>query len=188
MGERVVRTARATGTPESDVPLLEQAHALAMEPRLGAGLDAHDPDFLHPGRSALILLLDSGEARGEVLAAAMLTESRRPELAADLPRVREALGPGAGAAVAERVARVPLPDAEDLAERLLLAEPDVQLVALAERLDHLRHAHLWHDVEASRAAHASAARVYARIAERVHPALARRYRWWCDMFERNYLR
>ena len=90
--------------------------------------------------------------------------------------------------VAERVARVPLPDAEDLAERLLLAEPDVQLIALAERLDHLRHAHLWHDVEARRAAHASAARVYARIAERVHPTLARRYRWWCDMFERNYLR
>jgi (p)ppGpp synthase/HD superfamily hydrolase len=171
-----------------ELALLERAHALAMEPRLGAGLDDHDPDFLHPGRTALILLLDAAETRAEVLAAAMLAETRRRELRVDLARVREVLGAGPGADVAERVAAVPLPDAADLAERLLLAEREVQLVALAERLDHLRHAHLWRDLEEKRDAHASAVQAYAGIADRVHPTLARRYRWWCEMFERNYLR
>ena len=122
-----------------------------------------------------------------MLAAAVLTETLRPELRADPARIPAAIGVDAGGAVGARVRQVPLPGAEDLAERLLLADPEVQLIALAERLDHMRHAHLWPEASARRAAHELTETVYASIAERVHPTLARRYAWWCDMFERKYL-
>ena len=187
MAERVIRTAHGSGTPPAGLAVLERAHALAMEPRLAAGIDDHDPDFLHPGRTALILLLDTGETRADVLAAAMLTETLRPKLKADAGRVPGALGAEVGGRVEEWLAEVPDPEAEDLAERLLLAGPEVQLVALAERLDHVRHAHLWPDPDARREVHALTEAVYARIAERVHSTLARRYARWCEMFERNHL-
>ena len=188
MGERVVRTARDTGPTDTALPLLARAYQLAMEPRLRLGIDDHDPDFLHPGRTALILLLDTQETRPGVLAAAMLTETGRSDLRVDPSRIELALGGAFGADVRERVAAVPPTTADDLAERLVLAADDVQLVALAERLDYLRHAHLWSDVERRRAAHALATEVYAGLAHRVHPALARRYDAWCGMFERKYLR
>jgi (p)ppGpp synthase/HD superfamily hydrolase len=188
MADRVLRTARASGTPADELVLLERAHALAMEPRLLAGVGSHDPDLLHPGRTALILLLDTGEARGEVLAAAVLAETLRRALRVPPARAREALGAEHGPRVAELLGEVPDPEDEALAERLLLASSEAQHVALAERLDHVRHAHLWPDLEARRAAHALTAAVYAGMAERVNPTLARRYARWCEMFERNRLR
>ena len=188
MGDRVVRTAREIGTADAALPLLARAYQLAMEPRLRLGIDDHDPDFLHPGRTALILLLDTQETRPGVLASAMLTETGRSDLRVDAARIEPALGGVFGAEVRERVAAVPLTSDDDLGERLVLAAEDVQLVALAERLDYLRHAHLWSDVERRRAAHALAIQVYAGLAQRVHPALARRYDAWCGIFERKYLR
>ena len=56
-----------------------------------------------------------------------------------------------------------------------IAPEEVQRIALAERLDHLRHAHLWTDRARQRAAHDVALRIYAPVAERVHPTMARRY-------------
>jgi Xaa-Pro aminopeptidase len=185
MAERVLRTAREGGA--ADLPMLERAHALAMEPRLRAEVGAHHHDLLHPGRTALILLLDTREVRSHVLAAAVLAESERTELAAAREDVLRGLGNAEGARVVEVLDAVPSPNAADLAERLLLAAEEVQLVAVAERLDQLRHAHLWDDLEHARAAHRTAVDVYAAIAERVRPKLARRYDWWCRMFERNYL-
>jgi (p)ppGpp synthase/HD superfamily hydrolase len=187
MAERVLRTARETGATAAELPLLGRAHALAMEPRLRQSVGAHHPDLLHPGRTALILLLDTAERRAGVLAAALLAESERPELAAARHDVVRELGPEGAEAVAVLDA-LPDPRSDDLAESLLLAPEDVQRVALAERLDQVRHAHLWNDPERARAAHRKAVDVYAAIAERVHPKLARRYDWWCAMFERNYLR
>jgi (p)ppGpp synthase/HD superfamily hydrolase len=63
----------------------------------------------------------------------------------------------------------------------------VQRIALAERLDQLRHAHLWPDPERRRRAHQEALSVYSPLAERASPKLARRYAWWCSMFARKYL-
>ena len=124
----------------------------------------------------------------------MLAESERAELRVDAEVVEatltgggEATAGSAGAVVAQLLRGVPSATAEDLAERLLLAEPEVQLIAVAERLDQLRHAHLWNDLERARSAHRVAVDVYAAIAERVHAKLSRRYDWWCRMFERNYL-
>jgi Xaa-Pro aminopeptidase len=184
MAERVLRTAREAGADAGDLPLLERAHQRAMLPRLERGVGAHHHDLLHPGRTALILLLDTDERRVEVLAAAVLAESERPELRAQRSEVRSLGSEG----VAALLDALPLPDSEDLAEALLLAPPEVQLVAVSERLDQLRHAHLWNDPERARAAHRQAVDVYAAIAERVHPKLSRRYDWWGRMFERNYLR
>jgi hypothetical protein len=102
--------------------------------------------------------------------------------------VERTLEDARGREVAGLLREVPLPDAEDLAERLLIADPAVQLIAVAERLDQLRHAHLWNDPARARAAHDLAVRVYAAIAERVDATLSRRYDWWCRMFERKHLR
>jgi (p)ppGpp synthase/HD superfamily hydrolase len=182
MGARVLAAAARAGVARAALPALERAHALAMEPRVRA-LDERAHDLLHPGRSALILLVDTGERSARALAAAMLVESERDELSVPMTRVVAALGGEVG----ERVADVPTPGQEDLLERLVTASPEVQRIALAERLDQLRHAHLWPDPERRRRAHEQALSVYAPVAERAHPTLARRYAWWCGMFARKYL-
>ena len=183
MRARVLRTARREGASEAGLSLIEQAHALAMEPRSLRLADAHLQEFLHPGRTALILLMDVLVARAEVVAAGMLVETERPDLRAAQERVREALG----AEVASLVAEVPLAGAEGLAEQLVVADEDVQRVALAERLDQLRHAHLWTDEARRHSAWTEAVEVYSPLAARIDPTLARRYRWWCSMFARNHL-
>ena len=183
MAARLVRTAREAGVAEGEIGGLQLAHALAMEPRLERLDDEHDPHLLHPGRSALVLMLDTAELRAPVLAAALLVESERPDLRLARGRIEQQVG-GASAGM---VAEVPLPDDEALAELLVTAGEEVRLIALAERLDHLRHAHLWTDLELRRRAHVQAIEVYLPIAERTHPVLARRYAWWCGMFSRRWL-
>src|SRR5690606_30458754 len=116
-----------------------------------------------PGRTALILLSDVGEVDGAVLAAAVLFESERRDLRVGHDRVAEEVGED----IAERLTRVPLPGDERLAERLLVEDEGTVRIALAERLDHLRHAHLW-TLERRRGAHALAVSVYAPVAARVH--------------------
>jgi (p)ppGpp synthase/HD superfamily hydrolase len=70
---------------------------------------------------------------------------------------------------------------------LLASEPDVVLVALAERLDQVRHAHLWGNLPEARVAHEEASEVYRRMAERTHAQLAARYTSWCRAFGEKYL-
>lgn len=180
MGVRVVRTAAEQGLPPPELRRLERIHAVAMELRDRLVADDHAPDYLHPGRSALILLQDLAETDGATLAAALVLDSETP-----------ALAPGPGAIDdAEIVAlrdEVPLPGAEDLAERLVVADDRVRRIALAERLDHLRHAHLWPDRRARHRVHEEALRVYEPVAARTHPVLARRYAWWCRMFGARHL-
>jgi (p)ppGpp synthase/HD superfamily hydrolase len=181
MAARVVTTALRAGVPRAELSILERAHRQAMGPR--SGLDEHAPDLLHPGRTALILLLDTEERGSSVLAAAMLVESERPELSVPRAAILDELG----AEVATLVEAVPPKDAADQVERLVTAEESVQRIALAERLDQLRHAHLWPDPERRREAHEQALAVYSPLAQRVHPKLARRYLWWSSMFARKYL-
>ena len=153
--------------------LVDDALRLAMEPR--RTLDDHHPDHLHPGRTVLVLLLDTEVREPALLAAAALAESEREALRVPSAAVAAALG--------EEVARVagsvPSSGSHGLAEVLVTAEEGVRLVALAERLDQVRHAHLWDDPERARRAHAEAVDVYGPVAERTHPVLARRFRAWC---------
>lgn len=162
-----------------DVATLSRAHTLAMAPRVAALDDDHHPLYLHPGRSALILMRDVGTTDPTVLAGALLTESEDEAFRIPVSRVGEAVGDE----VARLVSVIPGPGDEDLAEALVVAEEEVRLVALAERLDHLRHAHLREaDPGWKRLIHEQAVRVYQPVAHRTHPRLAQRYDHWCRTF------
>lgn len=182
MGERVLRTAAELGVAGPGMELLAAVHRAAMAIRDRRVPDDHDPRYLHPSRTALILMQDLGAGDPDTLAGALLAESRDAELMVPA----EAAPREARAALAYRDG-VPLAGGDEVAETLVVAPEAVRRIALAERLDHLRHAHLWADVEARRRAHAEAEAVYLPVAERTHPELARRLAWWCRMFARRHL-
>ncbi len=173
--ERFVRTA---GLGSDAVDLVSRAYALAMEPR--RVLDEHDPAFLHPGRSVLVLLQDVGAMAPELLAAAAVHESEEARFRLETDDVRRELGD----AVAGVVTSLPLPDGDDLVERLVTLDEGARLAALAERLDHLRHAHLREDRTWWVALRDEVTRAWAPIAERTHPRLADRYRAWIRSISR----
>jgi (p)ppGpp synthase/HD superfamily hydrolase len=182
MAASVRRTARSFGMEPDGVALVSRAHALAMEPRILALSDDHHPLYLHPGRTVLILLRDASCVNGTVLAAAALNESEDEAFRIGDAAIRASVGDE----VAEIVRAVPSPYSTALAEELVVADEGVRLVALAERLDHLRHGHL-RDADPGwrRAVHAQAQSVYLPVAERTHPRLAQRYRHWCRTFARR---
>jgi (p)ppGpp synthase/HD superfamily hydrolase len=152
-----------------------------MQVRNERATDDHDPVYLHPGRSALILLQDLGDADPMTLAATLIFDSATPDWT---PSDEEVDDPR----LSEIRRSLPMSGAEDLAEQLVVGDDRTRRIALAERLDHLRHAHLWSDWEARRVAHEEAVAVYAPVADRTHPDLARRYAWWCRMFSARHLR
>ena len=178
MAARIDRTARAAGIDAEGRRLVGAAFRVAMVPRLAVIDDDHHPDYLHAGRTAIVLLDDVALFEPVALAAACLLDTRRPELEASDEEVAAAVG---GEVLAFR-SMVPRAGSERLLEDLLAQERAVVLVALAERLDHLRHAHLWGAAGEAREAHEEASRVYVPMAERAHAVLARRYRHWCRIF------
>ena len=188
MGLRLRRTSRERGVAPDGVRLVHGLHGVAMEPRREALADDHDPDFLHPGRTALVLLLDAGVTEPAVLCAALLRDTRRPELEPPAPAVEgwaRARAQGGVAAVRpalELAAAVPSPADDSLAETLVVGSDALRLVALAERLDHLRHAHLHDDPSGLEEAWERARDVYLPVAARTHPVLERRYAWWVRTF------
>jgi len=182
MAASVVRAARTLGVGLDGLARISRAHALAMEPRVAALDDDHHPLFLHPGRSLLVLLRDVGCGDVTLLAAAALMESEDASFRVPVASIRAGVGPD----VADLVAAAPLSGDEALAERLVTAPEAVRLVALAERLDHLRHAHL-RDADGAwrRGIHDEATAVYQPVAHRTHPRLAQRYDHWCRTFARR---
>ena len=186
MAASLARTARSLGVEPEGLDLLSRAHALAMGPRVAALDDDHHPLYLHPGRTVLVLLRDAGVTEPRLLAAAALVESEDADLRVDLsaiavPQAASSLGDP----VCDLVRSVPSADSGSLAEDLVTADRDVRLLAVAERLDHLRHAHLRGDAKWHAAIHAQAVAVYQPIAERTDPRLAGRYRHWRRAFERR---
>lgn len=175
MSLRLARHAARVGIPHGD--LLEAAFQMAMAPRHCLLDDDHDPRYLHPGRTALVAMDDAGVRDPVLLAAAILAETEEPRLACDAdavagqgdPRLQDALALARG---------LPSPGCPDLAEELVTAEEGVRLVALSERLDQLRHLRLWAEEGRVRDAGEEVVRVYLPVAERTHPVLARRFRWW----------
>jgi len=177
MEERVLRSAAEKDVPVSGRELLRRALRAAMQRReQGPGALSSDqhPAFLHPGRTALILLGDLGETDPEVLAVGAMVESREPGLRVNEETVLTLLGPGG----LKRWRAVPFGDGEELLEGLVTSEPAVQRIALAEVLDHLRHVHLLTDREEQTRAVAQVESVYGPMATRVHPVLVRRFDWW----------
>ncbi|HSW28858.1 MAG TPA: hypothetical protein VLH75_05095 [Longimicrobiales bacterium] len=185
MAASVVRTARSLGVSAEGIRAVSSAHALAMEHRAGALGDDRHPAFLHPGRSVLILLRDVGGVDPVTLAAAAVVESEDAELRIPPSILHRVLGTD----VAALAGAVPMPGGEGLAYDLVIAEERVRLVALAERLDHLRHGHLRDADHAWRAAvHREAMAVYLPMAHRTHPRLAQRYEHWGRTFAKRLAR
>jgi (p)ppGpp synthase/HD superfamily hydrolase len=183
MSVRVEQTAQTAGVDNSGRHLIRSAIEAAMAPRLAVIDDDHDHDYLHPGRTVVILLDDVGLFDPVALAAACLLDTRRLELEAPDDEISAHVSPDV---TAFRNA-VPRSGSDTLLEDLLASEPDVVLVALAERLDQVRHAHLWGNVPEARAAHKEASEVYRRMAARTHAQLAARYSSWCCAFGERYL-
>jgi hypothetical protein len=179
MAGSVERIALAAGLDAAAVDLIGRAYAMAMEPR--RVLDEHDPAFLHPGRTILILLQDVGPLRPDVLAAAAVHESEEGRFRLDAADVLRELG----AAVADRLAALPLSTDDDLVERLVTLDEGNRLAALAERLDHIRHAHLREDPARWSALRDEVSAAWAPVAERTHPRLADRYRAWLRAISRR---
>ncbi|HEX6938654.1 MAG TPA: hypothetical protein VF158_04530 [Longimicrobiales bacterium] len=183
MTARVLEAAARAGIAEPGVRSIEAALDAAMQPRIRRLADDHDPAYLHPGRTVLILLEDAGVTDPAVLSAGALTESLRPDLAA-APPAAVRLAPD----TLELLAEVPTPahDRDTLLERLVSASAPARLVALAERLDHVRHLHLlgrshWAPL------HRETRDIYLPVADRTDPTLARRLRYWCTTFAERFL-
>ena len=179
MSRSVSSAARAGGFDDVAVAAVERALALAMRPRLRRLEDDHHPAFLHPGRSALVLLRDVGAVDPSVLVVAVLHESADPGLRVAADLLAQAVGPATAAAVGA----IPLPGDEQLVERLLSLGSGSSLAALAERIDQLRHLHLREDLAAGWAdAYEEVTRAWLPFAVRTHQQLARRYAHWARTF------
>ena len=172
MQRRLERRLQRAGMSQADAASVLKAHAEVVLHRCRVLHDDEHFDALHPSRTLLILLDDCDVADVEVLAAAARVESEHPEL-----RV----------AAEGLAAAVPIPaETDTLLEDLIVASGDIRLIALAERLDHARHLHLRPRAHWA-AFHESACSVYAPVARRTHPRLARRFEWWTRMFARRFL-
>jgi hypothetical protein len=183
MVERVgFEAARAAGADAAAT--VTAAVEAALVPRDRQIADDHDVRLLHPARTVLILLSDTDCRDAATLAAAAFVETLDGTLAAP----RSALAMTAGADAVRLMHEVPVPghDAEQLLERLVSAEDAAVLMALAERLDHVRHLHLRPELDWE-ALHHEADTVYRPVALRASPRLARRYDRWVESFGRRLL-
>lgn len=179
MARSLASAAKGVGLPPGEVATLDRAHLLAMEPRVAQIEDDHHPAYLHPGRSALILMHDVGKVDVTVLVLATLHESRDMGLRVPSGQVESEVG----AAAVEALRAIPIAGDERLVEHLVTLGPGSALVALAERLDHLRHLHmredlmhLWADV------HDEVVQAWLPFAARTNSTLARRYAHWVRTF------
>jgi (p)ppGpp synthase/HD superfamily hydrolase len=184
MARRLGRTAHRLGLEAAGRQRVLEAYATAMAPRLERVPTDHHPDFLHPARTALILMDDARVSDPLTLAAAALTETRAGAPGAT-PSVMEALDPEA-TAVASAVVAAGAARADRQVEELLALAPEGLLVAVAERLDHARHLHL-REREEWAPYHARTCEAYAAVASRAHATLARRLEFWCATFSRRFL-
>jgi len=179
MAASLSAAARGAGLCEAETEALGRVFSLAMQPRLSALSDDHHPAYLHPGRSALVLVHDVGSVGAVALSAAMLHESTDERFRVSSDEVTAAVG----SSTAEAIEAIPLPGDERLMERLLSLPPEIALAALAERLDHLRHLHLRPDLTDSWAeAYDEVVRDWLPFSDRTHPTLARRYAHWTRTF------
>ncbi len=183
MARRLEREMLRIGVAEGGVSRVLAAYRLAMEPRV-ASLDDHHPDFLHPARTVLVLLLDGGVRAEALLSAAALCETCRPGLAVPIEEAARRAGPEVG----RLLGAVPTPDSsgDELLEDLVSSPADVLLLAVGERLDHARHLHLASRTEWP-SFHATACGAYAVAARRTGPRLAGRFAFWCRNFAERYL-
>ena len=173
---------RARGATTDEQSAVERVFALAMQPRIAALEDDHHPAWLHPGRSALILLHDVAHVDPIVLIIAALHESVDASLQVPAEQIQDAVGGSAWQALQS----IPMPGSEKLVERLLLLGPGLAMAALAERLDHLRHLHLREDlIDYWADTHVEVSEAWLPFAARTDATLTRRYAHWVRTFAKR---
>lgn len=145
----------------------------------------HHPGFLHPGRTVIILLGDLEVNDPVLLAAAALAESRDLRLRVPSDSARGVLEGEVGAfELWKSLPEIDWLGSNDtvndaaLLEELVTVPREIQRVAMAEAMDHLRHTHLLESVVEQRRAATLAREVFGPLAPRVHPTLERRLNWW----------
>lgn len=177
MLERVTIEARAA-LGDHDAAIVRGALSESLAFRDARVSDDHDPRYLHTARTIRIMIADGGCRSVDALAAAAFVDTLDPELTPPAP----------AAPLRALATAVPQPDAarDELLERLVSAEDDVCLIAVAERLDHARHLHLrsgppW------RPFHDQIRAAYIPAARRCSARIARRLERWADAFERRLI-
>jgi hypothetical protein len=173
MSERVSRTA---GMAVPSASVLAAVNA-AMSPRHALLDDDHDPRYLHPGRTVLVATEDGGIRDPELLALAALLESFDAELRIAGPQALP-LNQGALQRAAEVAEALGEWDADDRAEVLVTADPGVQVVAICEWLDQIRHLRHWADSSVHAEANTLTRELYLPLAGRVSTRLHGRLEWW----------
>jgi hypothetical protein len=186
MAARLERAVQRTGNDAGAAAAIGRAFRAAIDARAPTIDEPEHFAFLHPARNALILLEDVYGVPVHVAAAGVLLDGEHPALM--LPPA--AWAQAAGAAAAGLLSDVPLSgaiaDDAELLEALLACDRPVRLLALADRLDFIRHLHL--DTGADRhAAHARTGSVFLPIAQRTDPLFVRRFEWWLGTFARRFL-
>ena len=164
--------------------LIVDAYTAAVSVRIAALQDVFHREMLHPARTVLILLEDTDCRSPDVLAAAAFGETEFPELRVPNDVIRTHFGK----TISEMVRAVPQPHecGEELAEQLVIANDDVALIAVAERLDHVRHLH-FRDASLWRPFFVQIMDTYLPFSERANGMLARRLSRWATAFEARYL-
>ena len=180
----MARTMEEAGAGPDVVDAVRRVHAVANAPRTAAFDDDHEPLYLHPGRSALILLIDHGVVDPDLLALAMVHDSSGAALEPTDAELTALSDLGARLVAARR----DLPRSGDphLLEDLLALDAGPLAAALAERLDHLRHLHLRPVDAETRGAWREARDVWSPVAGRVGGVFERRYGWWVRKFEGRF--
>jgi hypothetical protein len=185
MLERVTAEARGV-LPEADALFVRAALETCLTFRDDRIENDHDSRLLHPARTLRVLIADAGCRSADALAAAAFVDTVDADL---VPKF------GSGApqqgrfdAAREILVNVPVPgtDSDDLRERLVTAPVDAAVVAIAERLDQVRHLHLRPELPWEEH-YAQVREVYFPVARRLAPGLARRLHRWADAFERRLL-
>ncbi|MDE0898450.1 MAG: hypothetical protein OSA81_05480 [Longimicrobiales bacterium] len=176
----VGKAARSVDLSAMDVEAVRRVHDLAMQARVGLLADDHHPAYLHPGRTALILLQDVVSVNVSVVILGLLHESTDLKLRPAATQIADALGGEVSVSV---LTAIPRPGDERLVERLVALGPGSALAVLAERLDHLRHLHMRPDlIDTWADTHAEVTSAWLPFAQRTHRKLAVRYAHWSRTF------
>jgi hypothetical protein len=179
MAEKLMVYARRAGV--ADVALIENAYWAAMQSRLDYFSDVFHHDMLHPARTALILIEQAGCRSGVLVAAGEFTETLFEAV-----RVPDHVVRSVNEEVWQTLAAVPNPldDGESIVEKLVTADREVALVAVAERLDHARHLHM-RERSAWPSFFEQVLTVYLPVARRVDENLFARFERWANAFQKR---
>jgi len=155
--------------PSACASLVDRAER-AMQSRSTRFADEHHPAFLHPLRTAVLLLeADETDPQAHTVALELDTEG------------------GGGAPDRAEVRALLAARADERLEVLVLAEPWLLHTWLAERLDQIRHLHLWAGPDRTRTALERAEREELPLARRVGGRLERAWVDWLDKAHRYRL-